>query len=407
MSSAALIPPEERHRVSVAGSFGDYDTNANGGGGGAESSQRRPGVVPGLGETSPVIGRGARAISMRPKGASVKYGDGDTATIDPSLLMASSPRIDVWPGRNVFCCGGYFMLGSGGHYLPLTLALIIAPSVLFVLFVLGVPANQLSDSNAPLDGASVNSLEQALGRFIMDIMYGLTGALLFLTVSTLLLAAMTEPGIVLRQPRWKQAAVPSDVPLGLQAKYCGTCNIFRPLRAKHCSFCNNCVLVFDHHCPWTGNCVGLRNYHYFLWFVSSVNVLSAYVTVMCVARFFLDLQANARSFSKAVNACPWAMGVGSFTLLVLLTTLPLLWYHLCTQMARGETTNENLRHTYDQLDNPYHLGCGGNLSRACGAPAQPSQVVGWKELLREEFMFIESMVRRRGGGSYYHSSYDN
>ena len=156
----------------------------------------------------------------------------------------------------------------------------------------------------------------------------------------------------------------------------------------------------DHHCPWTGNCVGLRNYHYFLWFVSSVNVLSAYVTVMCVARFFLDLQANARSFSKAVNACPWAMGVGSFTLLVLLTTLPLLWYHLCTLMARGETTNENLRHTYDQLDNPYHLGCGGNLSRACGAPAQPSQVVGWKEKLREEFMFIESMVRRRGGGSY-------
>jgi palmitoyltransferase ZDHHC9/14/18 len=405
MSSTPLIPPpEERRRVSVAGSFGDYDTNADDGGANDLDRSSGQGGVPGLGETSPVMGRGARAISLQPKGASARHGiidhgiidTANSDTIDPSLLMASSPRIDVWPGRNVFCCGGRVMLGSGGHYLPLTLTLIIAPTVMFVLYVLGVQVDD--SSNIPLDTASVNALEETLGRFTMDVMYGLTGALLFLTVSTLLLAAMTEPGIVPREPRWKQAVVPSDVPQGLQAKFCGTCNIFRPLRAKHCSFCNNCVLVFDHHCPWTGNCVGLRNYHFFLWFVSSVNVLSGYVTAMCVARFFLEFQGSAHSFSKAVKACPWAVGVGSFTLLVLLTTLPLLWYHLCTLMARGETTNENLRRTYDGMVNPYHLGCRGNLSRSCSAPAQPSEIVGWRKKLREEFMFIESMMTRRRGG---------
>ena len=403
MSSTTLLDSEgpgaaaeERHRVSVAGSFGDYDTRGDR----VDAGSR--GRVPGLGETSPVASRESRGISLQSSAArgQGENDHGDASTVDPSLLMASSPRIDVWPGRNVFCCGGRVMLGSGGRYLPLTLALIIAPTVLFILFVLGIPvdADAASSDDYPLDYDTVNSLEVALGRFTMDIMYGLTGALLFLTVSTLLLAAMTEPGIVPRQPRWKQPVRPFDIPPGFQAKYCGTCNIFRPSRAKHCSYCNNCVLVFDHHCPWTGNCVGLRNYHYFLWFVSSVNLLSAYVLALCLARLILTLKAEAYSFSKAIKVCPWAMGTGLFTLLVLVTTLPLLWYHLCTLMPRGETTNENLRRTYHQVANPYTLGCSGNLNQACAAPAQPSQIVGWKKKLREEFAFIDSMRRRASAG---------
>ena len=64
------------------------------------------------------------------------------------------------------------------------------------------------------------------------------------------------------------------------------CSIVSPatstgLLNKHCSYCNNCVLEFDHHCPWTGNCVGQRNYHYFMWFVTFVNLLTTFVVAVC------------------------------------------------------------------------------------------------------------------------------
>ena len=379
---------QKKKRLSVAGSFGEYDMNPPDHL--RSSAQSRDGV------RGPAISMQRQTSSRTQHGVDAGPLE-NGANMDPSILMASSPRVDFWPGRNVFCCWGRIMLGSGGHYLPLTLTLIIAPSVLFTIYVLGISDVDNGAPNYHSSGDSVtglNNLSKALGRVGMDLIYGLTGSLVFFTVSTLLLAAMTEPGIIPRQPRWKQAVVPPGIPPGFQSKYCGTCNIFRPSRAKHCSYCNNCVLVFDHHCPWTGNCVGKRNYHYFLWFVSSVNILSAFVSVLSGARLALDLQANHYNFSKTVGQSPWAVGVGSFTLLVLLTTLPLLWYHLCTLLAKGETTNENLRRTYSGVVNPYHQGCWSNLSIACSAPQQPSLVVGWKKKLREEFAFIHSVQRR-------------
>ena len=63
-------------------------------------------------------------------------------------------------------------------------------------------------------------------------------------------------------------------------KYCETCLIFRPQKAAHCNLCNNCVLKFDHHCTWLGTCIGRRNYHYFLWFVLSLNLLELHTLVV-------------------------------------------------------------------------------------------------------------------------------
>ena len=46
--------------------------------------------------------------------------------IDPNLLVASSPREDHWPGRNIRCCFDTIWMGSGGHSVIITLTLTIS-----------------------------------------------------------------------------------------------------------------------------------------------------------------------------------------------------------------------------------------------------------------------------------------
>ena len=307
--------------------------------------------------------------------------------IDPNLLVASSPREDHWPGRNIRCCFDTIWMGSGGHSVIITLTLTISPVILFMLFVLG-------------DASETNALRAAIGNDATFLCFGVSSALLSAAIITLVLAATTEPGIIPRQPRWKEPIPPLD-PMNIKEnfpfKYCHTCNIYRPHRAKHCSYCNNCVLVFDHHCPWTGNCVGLRNYHYFLWFVTTVNLLCAFVSGLCIARFVLESQSKG-SVGQGVSACPYAVGVGIFAFLILITTLPLWLYHVCTLLVQGETTNENLRATYaNTLTNPFNNGFCSNFKTACGTPSQPSMTIGWKEKLRQEHLYLKDM-RRRGHG---------
>lgn len=119
-----------------------------------------------------------------------------------------------------------------------------------------------------------------LGEPVPYLLGVVLGGMLIMTLYYLSRAALTEPGIIPRNP--KHVTVPQPVVEGddhqmIDIKYCTTCNVYRPPRAKHCSYCDNCVDRFDHHCPWTGNCVGQRNYHFFFAFVTWVNVLAMYV----------------------------------------------------------------------------------------------------------------------------------
>lgn len=162
---------------------------------------------------------------------------------------------DAWMGNHAFLCRGKLMLGSDAPSLALSISLIVAGTLL-----------QLFDILPTLEGSFDLEIQ---GEFVLprnlwilsnaELMMGISIALSLATLSTLLTAALTDPGIIPSVSSPIKATPPTNelgetLPLGGPNgyRYCSTCNIFRPPRSKHCNSCNVCVSGFDHHCPWTG-----------------------------------------------------------------------------------------------------------------------------------------------------------
>ncbi|XP_010517579.1 PREDICTED: probable protein S-acyltransferase 2 [Camelina sativa] len=281
----------------------------------------------------------------------------------------------LWPGNNKFYCGGRLVFGPDASSLLLTTVMIGGPALTFCIrmaFMIG--------KRYPLFHSLV-----LLGALLLTV---LDFTFLFLTSSR-------DPGIIPRNkeapeaegfdmitqssewvnnklgntkiPRTKDILVNGYT---VKVKFCDTCFLYRPPRASHCSICNNCVQRFDHHCPWVGQCIALRNYPYFICFISTSTLLCLYVFVFSWismlelhGKMLLVVIANDFVFVVLILYCfvvVWF--VGGLTVFHL--------YLICT----NQTTYENFRYRYDKKENPYGKGLFKNLYELFFARIPPPMI---------------------------------
>jgi palmitoyltransferase ZDHHC9/14/18 len=286
---------------------------------------------------------------------------------------------EVWKGSNKFFFGGRLIFGPDARSLIVTLLLIIAPVIIFCIFVARHLRHKFSSYNS--------------GYAILIVTVVFTIYVLVL----LLITSARDPGIVPRNshppeeefrydtsasveiggrqtpnlqfPRTKEVMVNG---LPVRIKYCDTCMLYRPPRCSHCSICNNCVERFDHHCPWVGQCIGLRNYRYFFMFVSSAALLCVYVFAMSALYIKFLMREHRGTVWMAMRESPAAVVLMAYSFISLWFVGGLTGFHLYL-ISTNQTTYENFRYRADNRVNVYDRGCSNNFMEVFCNKTRPSR----------------------------------
>lgn len=273
------------------------------------------------------------------------------------LPRGKGRNYEYYSGNMCFFLGGRLMNAKLKPLCIFTFTLVILPAIIFFIFE-----------------------ARYLWHHISPALPIIFGYIFFLTITSFLRSALSDPGILPRNlhphppnpeendplvagpsttnwvtvknskpaasdPEGNQVAGALEVP----QKYCSSCKIWRPLRSHHCKDCDGCVETHDHHCAWLNNCVGRRNYRYFFAFVSEASTLSLLLvlfSLLYLARRtggdigwdFREPAIRAQyvggSASDRVALAMLIYGVFAFCF-----PFALVSYHLFL-IARGETTRE-------------------------------------------------------------------
>ncbi|KAL5560219.1 hypothetical protein UlMin_036430 [Ulmus minor] len=285
---------------------------------------------------------------------------------------------EAWKGSNKFILDGRLIFGPDAKSLLVTLLLIIAPVIIFCVFV----ARHLRHEFSPYNSG-----------------YAILVVTIVFTIHVLVLLFLTsarDPGIIPRNshppeeefrydnavsidiggrqtpslqfPRTKEVMVNG---LPVRVKYCDTCMLYRPPRCSHCSICNNCVERFDHHCPWVGQCIGLRNYRYFFMFVSSATLLCIFVFAFSALDIKIQMRDNKGTVWKAMKESPASVILMAYCFISLWFVGGLTGFHLYL-IGTNQTTYENFRYRADNRFNVYNRGCLNNFLEVFCTKVKPS-----------------------------------
>ncbi|XP_034893982.1 probable protein S-acyltransferase 1 [Populus alba] len=305
--------------------------------------------------------------------------------MDPPSTPKSRRLYQIWKGNNKFLCGGRAVFGPDASSLFLTTFLIGGPAIAFCIKMLLL----IIRNDDPQYGYPV--LVGGMVLTIMDFLF------LFLTSGR-------DPGIIPRnsQPPESDESVSlatqsmegvnnkiADLKLhrtkdvvfnghSIKLKFCDTCLLYRPPRASHCSICNNCIQKFDHHCPWVGQCIGLRNYPYFIGFISTSTTLCMYVFVFS---WFNVLRQQGTLWS-IMSHDVLSVVLIAYCFVAVWFVGGLTLFHLYL-ISTNQTTYENFRYRYDKKENPFTRGILKNFKQVFFSKI-PASAINFREWVSED-----------------------
>ncbi|XP_057792684.1 probable protein S-acyltransferase 1 [Salvia miltiorrhiza] len=264
----------------------------------------------------------------------------------------------VWPGNNVFFCGGRLVCGPDPRGLVLTTMAVVMSSWSFAAYV----AN---------DDVSRDSSVKIICCVILT----------FIVLVNLGVVSTIDPGIIPRSDRPLVESTTEEVEVEVEGikvrlKYCRICNIYQTPRSHHCLVCDNCVEKFDRHCPLIGQCIGLRNYRLYVLFLFMALVFFAYICAFSLQKLGHKMAQN--DVDLIVTFALASFSIGATLLLGVLTC-----YNLYL-IAINQTSCENILQYYASSQNPYDKGILSNFMEALRWSTPPPKVDFRSEVIYDQ-----------------------
>jgi hypothetical protein len=186
-------------------------------------------------------------------------------------------------------------------------------------------------------------------------------AFVFLSLSSFLQAARTDPGGVPNTKEWRTFGKPPPQTRQKkrgkdEARWCRKSEAYKPDRAHYSNHLQRPVLKFDHHCPWVGNTMGFRNYKFFVLFLLYSGAACAMFNVNII-----QLLVHA-----TLSASDTFLLLGAEGLTMILTTIlgPFLMFHLW--LVSKDVTTFEFWMSPEEEGFPYDKGLYSNICASMG-----------------------------------------